>query len=129
MGEVAVLNVAAGDTKLTFDPNDPEEAARSAKIVDDMIKRGFVLMIEVGRDERGPLYRRATAFDPDTHEYIIAGTAMDEAGSATTESSNVEDPPAKARGRRKGTSRSSGSTRRVKASSAKAVAVARVSGG
>jgi hypothetical protein len=127
MGEVAVLNVAAGDTKLTFDPNDPEEAARSAKIVDDMIKRGFVLMIEVGRDERGPLYRRATAFDPDTHEYI--GTAMDEAGSATTESSNVEDPPAKARGRRKGTSRSSGSTRRVKASSAKAVAVARVSGG
>lgn len=32
-GEVGILNVGAGDTKLTFDPSKPDEVARSAQIV------------------------------------------------------------------------------------------------
>ena len=33
MGEIGILNVGAGDTKLTFDKNNPAERIRSARIV------------------------------------------------------------------------------------------------
>ena len=73
-GEVGILNVGAGDTKLTFDPSKPDEVARSAQIVKDMIRRGFVLLIEVGQDEKGEaIYKRAHDFDESTAEYIVAG--------------------------------------------------------
>jgi hypothetical protein len=63
LGELGILNVGAGDTKLTFDPSKPAEVKRAGKVVKDMLKRGFAILIEVGKDEKGPLYRRATGFD------------------------------------------------------------------
>ena len=65
-GSIGILNVGAGDTKLVFDNSKPDEVAKSAAIVRDMIRRGFVLLIEVGRDDDGPLYRRAHDFDERT---------------------------------------------------------------
>lgn len=120
-GTVAILNVGAGDTKLSFDPTKPAEVAKAAKIVKDMIRRGFVLLIEVGRDDKGPLYRRALDFDETTAEYIIAGETNDgeaEAGEATP-------APAKRAGKGKA---GRGQLRRA-ASSTGAVAVARTAGG
>jgi hypothetical protein len=120
-GEVGILNVGAGDTKLSFDPKNPAEVKRSAAIVTDMIKRGFVLLIEVGSDAKGPMYRRATAFDPKTAEYIIAGDPP-----AQLEKANVPEPastPSRRAGGRKG------GTTRIAASSTSAVAVARTAGG
>lgn len=119
MGTVGILNVAAGDTKLTFDPKDPEESKRSATIVEDMIRRGFVLLIEVGRDDKGPTYRRAHAFDPETHEYIIAGPPQETLV-------NVETTPAAPR---RSTRRGKAQSTRVPASKTTAVAVARTAGG
>ena len=116
IGELAILNVAAGDTKLSFDPKNPGEVKRAAGIVKDMLKRGFALLIEVGKDEAGPLYRRALAFDPKTAEYIIAG--------APEETSNVKEPSSAPPRSRKGKA-----TTRVPATAAKAVAVARTAGG
>jgi len=40
MGEVAILSVGEGDTKLTFDKNNPAETIRAARIVGDMLRRG-----------------------------------------------------------------------------------------
>lgn len=118
MGEVAILNVGAGDTKLSFDPKKPDEVKRASAIVSDMLRRGFALLIEVGKDDKGPLYRRALDFDATTAEYIIAG-APD-----SLETPNVKKPasPPKARGQRKGTTR-------VPAAGTSAVAVARTAGG
>lgn len=110
-GAVAILNVGAGDTKLSFDPSKPKEVARAGKIVKDMLRRGFVLLIEVGQDEKGPLYRRALDFDEKTTEYIIAGDPEDVEPSSTK--------------KRKGTPASL----RLAASSTNAVAVARTAGG
>lgn len=129
-GEVGILNVGAGDTKLTFDPNDPEEVKRSAKIVKDMIRRGFVLLIEVGRDGGEPIYKRARDFDEKTSEYIIAGS-FDEPTTVETTTNDEEPasapqkagPAAPRRGRPRKTEW------RVSASGAKAVAVARTAGG
>lgn len=72
-GEVGILNVGAGDTKLTFDKKNPVERARAAKIVEDMLKRGFAILIQVGKKNGEPLYQRAKGFDPKRCEYIIAG--------------------------------------------------------
>jgi hypothetical protein len=72
-GTVGVLNVGAGDTKLSFDPTNPAERIRAARIVKDMIRRGYALLIEVEKSAQGePVYQRATDFDENTCEYIIA---------------------------------------------------------
>lgn len=122
MGEVGILNVGAGDTKLVFDNSNPTETAKSAQIVQDMIRRGYVLLIEIGRDDKGPMYRRAHDFDPETCEYIIAGTI-------TEQDQKHDEPKNKAVSavpprRRKGKEET-----RIPASKTSAVAVARTAGG
>lgn len=70
-GTIGILNVGAGDTKLVFDKNNPAERIRAARIVKDMLRRGYALLIEIkskGKTE----YRRALDFDENTCEYIIA---------------------------------------------------------
>lgn len=126
-GEVGILNVGAGDTKLTFDPKKPEDSKRSAGIVKDMIRRGFVLLIEVGSDDRGPIYRRALDFDEEVAEYIIVGDPVVAAASTTAKEHTDEQKssvPAK-RGRKA----EKVGRRRVPARSTNAVAVARTAGG
>lgn len=67
-GTVGVLNVGAGDTKLSFDPKNPAERIRAARIVRDMIRRGYALLIEVEPNQ----FQRAHDFDEERCEYIIA---------------------------------------------------------
>lgn len=125
-GELAILNVATGDTKLMFDPSNPEEVKRSARIVKDMIRRGFILLIEVGRDEKGPTYRRAHDFDEATAEYIVAGLVSDAEGTPANEQEPASAP--RIQSQRPAQSRRAGKTR-VPAGTVKAVAVARTAGG
>lgn len=120
MGTVGILNVGAGDTKLSFDPKNPAEAKRAAGIVEDMVKRGFVILVEVGTDDKGPIYRRAHGFDPETSEYIIAGDPPEQ------ETKIVEITPAAPR---RAPRRGKASTTRVPAATTNAVAVARTAGG
>lgn len=121
IGTVGILNVGAGDTKLVFDNSDPAEKARAARIVKDMIRRGFALMIEIGSNDKGPIYQRAHDFDENTAEYIIAGSPGDH--EEAHEQEQTSPPP---RGRKASPRRT---TQRVPASSTKAVAVARTAGG
>lgn len=122
-GTVGILNVGAGDTKLVFDPSKPDEVKRSARIVKDMIRRGFVLLIEVGSDDKGPIYRRAHDFDEGTAEYIVAGTA----GESVAEGKSDDEKPASAPRQRRQKAPRGGT--RVPAGRTKAVAVARTAGG
>jgi hypothetical protein len=119
VGEVGILNVGAGDTKLSFDPKKPKEVERASRIVSDMLRRGYAILVEAGRDDHGPLYRRAVKFDAETAEYIIIGEP-EEASASVEESSST--PSRSPRGRK-------ASTRRVPASRTNAVAVAPTSGG
>ena len=70
-GTVGILNVGAGDTKLSFDPNNPAERIRAARVVRDMLRRGYALLVEVERDGV-KRFERATDFLEDTCEYVIA---------------------------------------------------------
>ena len=111
MGEVGILNVGAGDTKLVFDPANPEETKKAAGIVTDMLQRGYMIFVQVGENEKGPLYQRATAFDPETCEYTIMDLPP----------ASMAIKPKRKPGRLKKT--------RIKAFDTKAVAVARSAGG
>jgi hypothetical protein len=117
-GQIGILNVGAGDTKLVFDNSKPDEVKRSAAIVKDMIRRGFVLLIEVGKNEKGPIYQRAHDFDADTAEYIVAG-----APTTKDPKAHDEKPASQPRPRRQG------KAHRIPAASTNAVAVARTAGG
>lgn len=72
-GTLGILNVGAGDVQLSFDPTKPAERRRAAKIVTDMIRQGFAILVKVGEHNGEPTYQRAKAFDEKTCEYIVAG--------------------------------------------------------
>lgn len=67
-GQIGILNVGAGDTKLVFDKNNPAECIRAARIVKDMLRRGYALLVDVGKGKT----RRVLDFDDTKFEYIIA---------------------------------------------------------
>lgn len=71
-GGVGILNVGAGDTKLSFDPSNPAERIRAARIVKDMIRRGYALLIETTNSDGVKSCHRAVDFDESICSYIIA---------------------------------------------------------
>ena len=141
MGEVGILNVGAGDTKLTFDNKNPAETIRASRVVRDMLRRGYALLIEVDQPDGSKAFQRALDFDERTAEYIIADfdpavrsypaapAEPKEASDEKTREPQSDDPEAAAteappqkrpRGR---------PTKRIAAGSTRAVAVARSAGG
>jgi hypothetical protein len=70
-GSVSILNVGAGDIELSFNRDNPAECIRAARIVKDMLRRGYALLIEVERDGVRK-FERALDFDDTQYKYIIA---------------------------------------------------------
>jgi hypothetical protein len=70
-GTVGILNVGAGDIEIRFDGNNVSERIRAARIVKDMLRRGYALLVEVERDGE-KRFERALDFDEKTCRYIIA---------------------------------------------------------
>jgi len=116
-----VLNVGEGDVTLSFDPSNPAERKRAAKAVGDMIKQGYALLVKVGEKDGKPLYQRATAFDPETCEYIVASTSDEEIDIGKGKQKEAGEPSP--------TGRRTRTTRRYPASTTPAVSVARSAGG
>lgn len=132
-GELAILNVGDGDTKLSFDPKNPAERIRAARIVKDMLRRGYALLVQMPDGS----FQRAIDFDENVCEYIIADfdpiTAaqhdeQEEQNGGHEQGQGAETAPqggtaaAAPRGRKP-------KTRGIPAEGARAVSVARVSGG
>ena len=71
---LSILNVGEGDTGVTFDKDKPGELERARRVVMDMLKLGYAIVVEIaGRKTKDgkPVYRRATKFDPKRDEYIV----------------------------------------------------------
>ena len=141
IGTIGILNVGHGDTKLSFDPANPADAIRAARIVKDMLRRGYALLVEVVEGDKKE-FRRVYDFDENTHEYIIAdfdpviaeqedsdereaaaeSGAEGAAGVYTPPVEEVAGAPAGSKPPRRG-------TRRLPAASTRGVAVGRTAGG
>jgi hypothetical protein len=87
-GTIGILNVGAGDTKLTFDKSNPAETIRSARIVTDMLRRGYALLVEIEKPDGTKAFTRVHAFREDVAEYIIAD--LDPSPSQTTETDDAQ---------------------------------------
>lgn len=116
---LAILNVGTGDTKISFDKDNPKERERACRIVTDMLRRGYAILVAAGEKDGKPLYYRATDFDPETAEYIVAG--MPEEAPEAAAAPEAGAPAPKKRGRPSG--------QRLPAESTRAVSVARSAGG
>ncbi len=121
IGSLAVLNCGAGDLRFSFDPGKPEEIERAKGVIADMLKRGYILMIEVNGK-----WRRAKGFDPARCEYLVADVDPGEDETEAAEKTSKEWPEKivvqnlkKKRGRPKG----------VPAKGVRAISVAPTSGG
>lgn len=107
MGCLEILNVQGGEVKITFDNKDAPEAIRARRIISEMIRSGFVLLVEVERngDKR---FERALSFDEARGEYVIAdydgapppvANGAPTNGSASRDDSPADDPPPPRKGR------------------------------
>ena len=70
-GCLEILNIQGGDTKIVFDNNNVAEVIRAKRIITDMLRRGYALIVEVDRDGE-KRYERVQEFDETKGEYIIA---------------------------------------------------------
>ena len=137
-GIVNVLNVAGGDIELRFDKSNPAERIRACRVVRDMLRRGYALLVEVERDGV-KAYERALDFDETKGVYLIADYAPEDvairptlkketqdgageggADQAAEVGAAAESKPGKRRGRPR---------KELPAESTRAVAVSRSAGG
>ena len=65
-GEISILSVGRGDIKINFASDDPDEIEHAKNVIIDMLKRGYMLFIEVDGK-----HVRVKDFDPKTNEYIL----------------------------------------------------------
>lgn len=125
MGQVGILNVGAGDTKLVFNRDDPAECIRAARIVRDMIRRGYALLVDTGEKKDGrPVYQRAKDFIEGTCEYIIADFDSSVGESHEEAESSAEAPAGSATTNGRKTRH-----RKIHAADTNVVAVSRTAGG
>lgn len=65
-GGLDVLNCFAGHISIKFDRNDPDDTAKAKRIVTDMLKRGYTILVETPDGTR-----KVNRFDPNTDSYIV----------------------------------------------------------
>lgn len=71
-----ILNCRAGDIKLTFDPANKKDVADAKKVIDDMLKAGYTLVLiepdhEHPDDPKLAKHTPIQAFDATKGEYIL----------------------------------------------------------
>ena len=135
-GTVGILNVGAGDTKLVFDKNNPADCIRAARIVKDMLRRGYALLVEVPQTDGSKLFQRAYEFREDTFEYVIAD--LDPLVAQKVDKQESEDEPTTEASGDAGSEKSSKAprphsknrkTKFISATETRVVAVSRSAGG
>lgn len=67
-GTLAVLDVHKGDLKITFDKENPQEAADAKRMISDMLKRGYIIL---AKDPDSGEEKRVTGFDPEVDAYVV----------------------------------------------------------
>lgn len=127
-GTVSILSVGSGDTKISFDPSNAAERIRAARIVADMLRRGYALLVEVERRGKKS-FQRVKAFREDRCEYIIADLDPVTALAADVEEGHAKEAAAAHTPKAGRAPRAKLRDRAIPAEKARAVAVPRSAGG
>jgi len=115
VGTLDVLSTGHGHMKVTITPGDKAEQDKARRMIEDMLKRGFSIFVELDNGET----RRVTAFDPERLIYYVdpPDELPDEVATAT-----APEPAPKAK-------RAKRPYRAVPVAGARATAVGRSAGG
>lgn len=119
-GELSVLNCGKGDIRIKLDKDNPIDIARAKRMIQDMLRRGYLLAIERSDGKLVPV----ESFDAEAGEYIIVEGALYSGGEdppPVNEAEAGEKPEPKKRGRPAKT--------RVPMANARATAVPMTAGG
>ena len=109
-GIIEILNTGSGHTEIHIDKSNEIELERSKRIIQDMLRRGYVLFVE----DKDKKLSRVKEFDAEQGVYIIA-----DLGEEKAEESVEATQPTPKRGRQ----------RKVPMESTKATAIGRSAGG
>lgn len=115
LADLSILNCNDGDIRVSFDDSDPLELARAQRIVEDMLRRGYILFVDEGDGK----LKRVLNFNKKRNSYIIADRGTDESDEEQT--AEETEPKPRAKGKKK--------TREVPAKRGRAIAVGRTAGG
>lgn len=66
LASLSVLNVGAGDLHIDFDKDDPEDVEKAKGIIEDMLKRGYTILVVQGSG-----WRKVDGFDPKRGSYLV----------------------------------------------------------
>lgn len=69
MGQISVIDRKAGDIKVEWDPNKPDEVKHARKTFDEWLAKGYLAYSVVGTERKGDVIRR---FDPYAEKIILA---------------------------------------------------------
>lgn len=67
-GSLEILTSGIGHLKITFDKANPGEVERAKKIIEDMLRQSFTILVE----HEGTT-SRVKKFDPEREVYIVEG--------------------------------------------------------
>lgn len=88
IGELSILSCGRGDMRLSFEKGDRDGLERAREIIQDMMKRGYMLFVEM---KDGTL-RQVKAFDGRKFAYVLKA-----AGKPSKVKRQVEKVPARKR--------------------------------
>jgi hypothetical protein len=130
-GTLGILNVGAGDTKIVFDRSNPADCIRAARVIKDMLRRGYALLAEIDQPDGTKKFQRVREFREDTFEYVIAD--LDPDAETADEKADVTGAPGAPAAEGAAASRPKGRprvrNRVLDATSTRAHAVAHTAGG
>ncbi|HZL35448.1 MAG TPA: hypothetical protein VFC78_09075 [Tepidisphaeraceae bacterium] len=66
LGFLDVLNIGAGHLTFRFERNDAEEVAKAKKVIEDMLRRGYMIFVEADGKQK-----RVRSFDAAHECYIL----------------------------------------------------------
>lgn len=75
---IDILNTGTGHTEITFTGDDSTEKANAARMIGDMIRRGYGIFIH----GEGGVQIRVHAYDPEKHCYIVHEPGEDPTAAA-----------------------------------------------
>lgn len=126
-GAVNILSVGEGHIRLTFDSGDLAETIRAERIVKDMLRRGYALLVATKADDGTVSWSRAKGFDEKTSEYIVVD--YDSQPEPAADDPGDEPPPMRADPAIDRPSKRPYKTKRVPAARSEAISVGRTAGG
>lgn len=119
---IDILNCGSGHTEIRFTGENAMEVERAKRVIQDMLRRGYVLFIE--GDDKALI--RVEAFDPKKNVYIIGDGPLYAGDTQAAAPEETIEPPTPATKARRGPGRGK---REIPVGGARATAIGRSAGG